>query len=343
MKALVYSPNRYDGILDVGIFKFGRFIRLLGFDVSYKTMEGLHYIFTKDIAWIFPKRIFLNKWSCWNITYIINHWKLFHHWDLLLCDSSHMLFFANRTESRFKIYRMNDLLEGFGLPEFFQEEEREFIDKSDIILAAHTTLGSKVKDKSKFFVLPNPIDLKLFPVRNVIEPEDIRDIPRPRIVYVGAVYGWFDWEGIVFAAKNLKGCSFVIIGPYTNIPTNIPKNVYILGKRPHKHIHRYLYHSDVGIIPFKLSPLITNMDYPNKVLEYFAMGLPVVSVFWENFQKRFPEVLFYKGYDDMIEKIRVAIKMGKSWDLREKIKDFSTEKVFMRFRELLIRFQIIQV
>lgn len=342
MKSVVYSPNRYDGVLDVGIFKFGRFLKELNFQVEYRTLEGLRYIFSNQFSWVFPRMALRDKKSIWHMTYLANRWKVFNNWDLLLCDSSHMLFFANRTKSRFRIYRMNDLLEGFGLPEFFYEEEKEFIDKSDIIIAAHSTLESKVKDKSKFFVLPNPIDLQLFPIRDVVEPEDIKDIPRPRIIYVGAIYGWFDWEGILFAAKNLKVCSFIIIGPYMKIPESIPENVYILGKRPHKQVHRYLHYSDVGMIPFKLSPLITHMDYPNKVLEYFAMGLPVVSVFWENFQKRFPEVLFYKDYENMIEKIRMAINMGKSLALREKVMDFSTEKVFMRFREILIRFGIIR-
>ncbi len=334
MKALVLAPNRWDGILEVGIFKFAKFLKTMGFEVSFSNLEGLRYIFSRNFAWFLPKSFGWTRKVSWEIVHLINSPKFRGDWDVIMVDASHMLFFANRLRAKFKIYRLNDLLEGFNLPEFFIEEERRFIESSDVIISAHSTLSNKVIDKSKLFILPNPIDLSMFPTENVDEPEDLKRISRPRVIYVGAMFEWFDWETLIFAAKNLKGISFVLIGPYKTLPSNLPPNVYILGKRSHKEIHKYLYHSDVGLIPFKLSPLITHMDHPNKVFEYFAMGLPVVSVYWDAFYKNFPEVLFYRG-EDILQKIDIAIGMGKDWNLRERVKEYDEVRIFERFKVIL--------
>jgi hypothetical protein len=342
MRALVLAPNRWDGVLEVGIFKFARFLKELGFDIRFSNLEGFRYIFSKNFAWFLPKNLGWRNKLFWEITHKLNSLKFVEDWDLIMTDASHMLFFANRLRSRFKIYRLNDLLEGFNLPEFFVKEERKFIENADLIFSAHSTLSYKVNDKNKFFLLPNPINLKLFPTENVDEPEDLREIPKPRVIYVGAIFDWFDWDAVIFAAENMRRFSFVLIGPYKNYPQNLPPNVYLLGKRHHKEIQKYLYHCDVGIIPFKLSPLITHMDHPNKVLEYYAMGLPVVSVYWDAFYKNFPEVFFYTRFEEIPYKIELAIRKGRNWDLRERVKEYDEERVFQRFRDILSKAGIFQ-
>jgi glycosyltransferase involved in cell wall biosynthesis len=246
-----------------------------------------------------------------------------------------MIFFANRLNAKFKVYRLNDLLEGFNFPTFFVEEEKRFIERADLVLSAHSNLSYKVKDKNKFFLLPNPINLNLFPTENIVEPEDLMEIPRSRVIYIGAMYDWFDWEAVIFASENLRNFSFILIGPYKNPPKNLPPNIYLLGKRAHREIHRYLYYCDVGFIPFKLSPLITHMDHPNKVLEYFAMGLPVVSVYWEAFYRNFPEVFFYNSIEEITQKIELAIRKGRSWKLRERAKEYDEERIFQRFKDII--------
>ncbi len=342
-RALVLSPNRWDGILEVGIFKFAKFLKGLGFHVQHKNLDRITCMFGSNFAWILPKRSMgISIRQLWEITYLTQLWKAKGRWDLLMCDSSHMLFFANRIPSEFKIYRMNDLLEGFNLPEFFMDEEKRFIEESDLIISAHSSLINKVNDKSKFFVLPNPIDLELFSTDpEPPEPEDIKHIPRPRVIYVGALFHWFDWEALELSSKILKDVSFVIVGPYKNIPINLPENLYLLGGRRHGEVSGYIYHCDVGIIPFKVSPLISTMDYPNKVLEYFAMGLPVVGVYWENFQKNFPEVLFYRRVEEMPEKIKQAMAIGRRASLRKKVEKYSYKNIFNMFRDILLKYGLI--
>jgi glycosyltransferase involved in cell wall biosynthesis len=335
MRALVLAPNRWDGILEVGIFKLAKFLKVMGFDVRFSNLEGFRHIFSEKFAWFLPKSFGWSNKVFWEITYKLNSHKFGKDWDLIITDASHMIFFANRLNAKFKVYRLNDLLEGFNLPTFFVEEEKRFIERADLVLSAHSTLSYKVKDKNKFFLLPNPINLNLFPTENIIEPEDLMEIPRPRVIYIGAMFDWFDWEAVIFTAENLRNFSFILIGPYKNPPKNLPSNIYLLGKRAHREIHRYLYYCDVGFIPFKLSPLITHMDHPNKVLEYFAMGLPVVSVYWEAFYRNFPEVFFYNSIEEITQKIELAIRKGRSWELRERAKEYDEERIFQRFKDII--------
>jgi len=57
MRALVLAPNRWDGILEVGIFKFAKFLKLMGFDVRFSNLEGFRYIFFRKICLVFAKKL----------------------------------------------------------------------------------------------------------------------------------------------------------------------------------------------------------------------------------------------------------------------------------------------
>jgi len=173
--------------------------------------------------------------------------------------------------------------------------------------------------------------------RSFPEPEDLKGIPRPRVIYVGVIAGWFDWETLRYAAEKRPGISFVVVGPIRKQPPSLPGNVFLLGGKPHRDVHLYLRHSDAAFIPFRLSPLIEAMDFPNKVLEYFALGLPTVSVKWESFARNFPQVLFYEDGKEAIARIDEAVNRGRDMSLRKLVEPYSTEKTFAKFKEVVER------
>ncbi|NPB04484.1 MAG: glycosyltransferase family 1 protein [Thermotogae bacterium] len=340
--ALLLSSNRWDGVLDVGVFKLAHFLKRMGFNVEHANLEN-PITFLRGKGGITHRMIrpLPNRWMhwrwLWEITFRLQPYAgLRRRWDLLMVDASPLLYFANRIKASLKVYRLNDLLLGFKVPKVILQEEREFIERSDLILVAHKNLMGKVPE-GKSVYLPNPIELDLFPLEGDFpQPEDLTPIPKPRAVYVGAVADWFDWRSLLFAAHNLKDISFVIVGPVrVPPPFQLPENVYILGPKPHREVHLYLRHSDVALVPFKLSPLIESMDFPNKVLEYFALGLPTVSVFWPSFAKNFPQVVFYRSVTDFPSAIKKALHRGKNPDLRRLILPFSSERIYAKFKSLL--------
>ncbi len=341
MEALVLSPNRWDGVLDVGIFKLARFLRRMGYRVEHANLENpITYMrgregITRRMIRPLPNRLMVWRWM-WEMTFRLQPYAgLRREWDLLLTDASPLLFFANRVRARVKLYRLNDHLAGFGVPKVILEEEERLIRESDAVLVAHRNLMDRVPE-GKAVYLPNPIDLSLFPIEGDFpEPEDLKPVPRPRVVYVGAVAGWFDWDTLRYVAERRPRISFVVVGPVRKQPPPLPENVFLLGGKPHRDVHLYLRYSDAALIPFRLSPLIEAMDFPNKVLEYFALGLPTVSVRWESFARNFPQVLFYEDRKGAIDRVDEAVSRGKDAGLRRIVEPYSTERIFSRFKEVV--------
>jgi len=133
--------------------------------------------------------------------------------------------------------------------------------------------------------VPNGIDLDFFKAADRSLPQELEDIPEPRLIYVGAIHDWFDVDLVHYCAKNLPNYSFIIIGPEQKDLSLLKKlkNVHILGSIPYTKIPAFLYNSQVGIIPFNVKdyPDLVNSINPLKMYEYLACGLRVVSVEWE--------------------------------------------------------------
>ncbi|SEF99585.1 CDP-glycerol glycerophosphotransferase, TagB/SpsB family [Caloramator fervidus] len=126
------------------------------------------------------------------------------------------------------------------------------------------------------------------------EPEDLKNIPKPRIVYSGAIYDWFDKDLFYEVVKSNPDKSFVIIGfGNDKILNEECKNLYILGPKKHNELKKYLKHMDIGIIPFKADiDIVINCD-AIKHYEYIASGLPVITTYM-------PEAAMGKPYTFLV-------------------------------------------
>lgn len=115
-------------------------------------------------------------------------------------------------------------------------------------------------------------------------PADLAAIPRPRLLYVGAVSPWLDHALLLELARRHPAWSLVFVGPVHAMPRPLEElpNVHLLGTRPHDALPGYVAGADACLIPFTVSPLTIAVN-PVKLYEYFAAGKPVVSV-------RLPEV-----------------------------------------------------
>jgi hypothetical protein len=152
-----------------------------------------------------------------------------------------------------------------------------------IIISAHTlkkTINPLFKDK--IIHIPNGINTaKLSAYSKEMPIEYINDTNTIKIVYIGAIENWFDWDIVRHIANNFPNISIYIIGPcnHLNIDINY-SNLFILGPRQHTDIGKYLYNANIGIIPFKRNELIDCVD-PIKYYEYSFFNLPTVCSYWE--------------------------------------------------------------
>ena len=97
--------------------------------------------------------------------------------------------------------------------------------------------------------------------------------------YYGAVAHWFDAEKIVYLAKHLPECDFVIVGAVTEWEDVLQSqsNIKLLGEQPYSELPSYLKTFDVCLIPFDTSTDLIKATNPVKFYEYLSAGKKVVA------------------------------------------------------------------
>ncbi len=155
--------------------------------------------------------------------------------------------------------------------------------KADLVVANSTYLATLARryNPNSFYV-GQGCDVSLFDSRLVSSiPQDIKNIPKPIIGYIGALLSLrLDLKILEFIADSRPQWSLVLVGPedesFINSRLHQLKNVYFLGNKAGNELPSYLNRFDVAINPQVLSP-VTVGNYPRKIDEYLAMGKPTVA------------------------------------------------------------------
>lgn len=165
--------------------------------------------------------------------------------------------------------------------------EADFAAGADLVFASSPHLAARMRTYSDSVVdAPNVADTELFSRALEDGPVDpsIEALPRPRIVFTGAVVTTkLDLPLLGELARLRPGWSIALVGP---VGLGDPRadvsalgalpNVHLLGPRSYAELPAVLRGADAGIIPYALNQ-ITDSVFPMKVYEYLAAGLPVVS------------------------------------------------------------------
>lgn len=165
-----------------------------------------------------------------------------------------------------------------------QIKEGELMNLADSITTTAVNLYLKkrvIENKDNVYLLKNAVNEMDFNFNeDQCIPEELLDIPEPRVVYSGAIYEWFDIDLFYKIVESNPDKSFVIIGfGKMELLKNMPQNLYVLGAKKHSDLKKYIKHMQAGIIPFKDSTnIIINCD-PIKCYEYIACGIPVITTF----------------------------------------------------------------
>lgn len=176
-------------------------------------------------------------------------------------------------------YRVDDFSEFPGVRKnLIQQLEHELIEKVDMVVASAENLA-RVGKKAKY--LPHGVDFQHFSkTESEADKHDlrIRNIPGPIIGFFGLLNSWIDFELLAQAATDNPDLSFVFIGPSQLPASALPSatNMHFLGPVSYEELPSYARFFDVALIPFKINPLTISVN-PLKLMEYFSLGLPVVS------------------------------------------------------------------
>lgn len=160
--------------------------------------------------------------------------------------------------------------------------EEKIIRRADLVFATSLNLREKCAAINKeTYLFPFGINIDNYNKTrdsNIDVPEEMRDIKRPIIGYVGGLHKWIDFGLLKKIASTRKDVSLVLIGPKQTELDEIERidNVFILGEKKGHRLPDYVKFFDAGIIPYKKTDYTRNV-YPTKINEYLAMGKPVIS------------------------------------------------------------------
>ena len=165
--------------------------------------------------------------------------------------------------------------DGVSDPLWLRRRQAELVRHADVVTAVSNVLVADCRDLGVDALrIPNGCDPDHFAGHRP-EPEVLRGIPRPRVVFSGA---WnphrVDRDLVSGVAAALPGFSFLVVGRAHRSPPRA-SNIHHIGAVDYAELPAFLQASDVGIVPYRDSPF-NAASCPLKVYEYLAAGLPVV-------------------------------------------------------------------
>lgn len=177
-----------------------------------------------------------------------------------------------------------EALQGKKAAQITMNNEKEIAGYSDFLVVITETLkNTKTHLHKKILVMPNGVDTGMFtPQRELQKPDEYRTIGGKIILYIGALEEWVDLEAMRYAACAAPDLTFMLVGPCKVDLSlfNGVTNIISIGRKPYEAMPAYIQHAEVCILPFRDVEVARNSD-PLKVLQYIAMGRPVVSLFYE--------------------------------------------------------------
>jgi glycosyltransferase involved in cell wall biosynthesis len=206
--------------------------------------------------------------------------------------------------------------------EYLEELERVLLAEADLIFVSSRSLQKdKIGRKTSPILLPHAVDFEHFhrmadPPGPI--PAQLAHLPRPWLGFFGLLAPWVDFDLLERVAVAFPEGSVVLVGPAwsRSAPPARQPNLHWLGPRTYADLPRLAAHFDVGLIPFRQDHLTAYVN-PLKLLEYLALGLPVVSTPLPDLDMFGDLVYQGRNPDEFVAQVRRAIG-DRSMDRRKK-------------------------
>ena len=166
--------------------------------------------------------------------------------------------------------------------------EKKYVKQVDHFVTVCNSFKTYFELKFKIkniIVLKNCPKIHSFPIKNNKLRELLNiDEKRYILLYQGYINPGRGIEKMILAAKYLPNYSFVIIGDgyklksYKSIKEkNNINNFHFIGKIPFENLLEYTASADVGVMLIQPINKSKRLTLPNKVFEYMAAGIPVLT------------------------------------------------------------------
>jgi len=214
----------------------------------------------------------------------------------------------------------------------------KLLEEADLVITSSSVLHHRLKpQRPDVILIPNGIDLGHFRPEVLKPIEDpLYPAMKPRIGFHGAIAEWFDDELLCEVANLRPGYEFILLGPVSidiQHLTRLP-NITHQGVVDYETIPQHIAGFDVGILPFRINSM-TNAVRPLKVLEYLAMGKPVVAVPLDEI-KDWPGVFHADTPQIFAEKLDKALALKDSIAADKGVQEFVASSTWKNTTKPLI-------
>jgi UDP-galactopyranose mutase len=166
-----------------------------------------------------------------------------------------------------------------GAPPDTGQVEDALLERADVVIVDGAELERELAARhGELHRVPSGVDP--VPYGDARPPGWMRSLPHPVVGYLGSVDHRIDVDLLAGIAEARPGWTIAVVGPVTDAKIDelrARRNVLLHGHVPPEDVPATLAGFDVGLLPY--APLeMTAYTYPAKLHQYFAAGLPVVSV-----------------------------------------------------------------
>ncbi len=242
------------------------------------------------------------------------------------------------------IYDCMDELSAFKFaPPTLTQLESQLIQQADIVFTGGYSLyEAKRAQHPNIHPFPSSIDYDHFLQARILrsDPEDQKNIRRPRFGFYGVIDERMDLQMVAEIAAKKKDWHFILIGPVVKInESDLPRpdNIHYLGKKDYDELPLYLSGWDIAIMPFALNES-TRFISPTKTPEYLAGGKPVISTPILDVVRQYGDVVhFANSADDFIKVAESEIDNDAEWleHVDKKLSENSWDKTWSEMEALI--------
>jgi len=191
----------------------------------------------------------------------------------------------SRLPRKLLFYDFNDSPFQFaGAPPWARAYWRRTLDQVDafFVVSEYYRRELSAQTDKPILLLGNGVEFERFAAAREVPPE-LAVLPRPRIGYLGLLSHFLDFELLETLRRARRGGTLVLLGPgdpATGAQVRAlaaREGVAVLGPKRYEDVPAFLQGLDLGVIPFRASEPHVQGINPNKVYQYLAAGLPVVT------------------------------------------------------------------
>lgn len=161
-------------------------------------------------------------------------------------------------------------------------------------------------------LLGNGVELAHFATPRAL-PADLAALPAPRIGYLGLLSHFLDFDVLEALRRNRRGGTVVLLGPGSPATDaavsefSRREGVAVLGPKPYTDVPAYMQGLDVGVIPFRADDPYVRGINPNKVYQYLAAGIPVLTTPLLDLPPRPPDLFHASSPDEFVRALGEAL------------------------------------